>query len=99
MYYPPTGGRNAFSIPSLQHICPNDQVRNRWTAHCFGNKTAEVSPKEGRGFAIPSQVSYCAGSQILRFVDLERGPPWEPVEVANEELVEHGYGLEREMPN
>lgn len=55
--------------------------------HGFG--TAEVSRLERLGFAIRPQVDHYAGSQILRFIDFERGPPLELIEVASKEEYEN----------
>jgi hypothetical protein len=49
-----------------------------------GFDAAEVSQMERLGFAIRPQVSHYAGSQVMRFIDFERGPPLELIEVASE---------------
>ncbi len=43
-----------------------------------------LSRLETLGFAVRPEVSHYAGSQVLRFIDFERGPPLELIEVANE---------------
>lgn len=49
-----------------------------------GFDAAQLSKIERLGFGIRPQVSRDAGAQILRFIDFERGPPLELIEVANE---------------
>lgn len=49
--------------------------------HGFG--ATEVARMEGFGFSIRPEVSHYAGAQALRFIDFDRGPPLELIEVTD----------------
>lgn len=59
-----------------------------------GFNAAQVSRMERLGFAIRPGVSHYAGSQVMRFIDFERGPPLELIDVTSpkeyEEFVPKG---------
>ncbi len=48
-----------------------------------GFDVAEVHRLERVGFSLRPEIGHYAGSQILRFIDFERGPPLEFVELGN----------------
>lgn len=66
---------------------PREGDENLAIGNIFGHgfNADKVSELERAGFAIRPQVSHYAGSQIMRFIDFERGPPLEFIEVANEQ--------------